>query len=95
MQRRDCARHDSETGFLCRASATAAPAQGQFRYRLKTPYRDGPTHIVLEPLAFIARLAALLPPPQAHLTRLGVRCARGILGSRRLWLRAPAAELLQ
>ena len=34
-------------------------AQGQVRYRLKTPYRDGTTHIVLEPLDFIARLAAL------------------------------------
>jgi hypothetical protein len=39
------------------------------RYRLKTPYRDGTTHIVLEPLDFIARLAALVPPPRAHLTR--------------------------
>jgi hypothetical protein len=25
-------------------------ALGQVRYRLKTPYPDGPTHIVLEPL---------------------------------------------
>jgi hypothetical protein len=33
-------------------------------YRLKTPYRDGTTHIVLEPLDFIARLAALVPPPR-------------------------------
>ena len=32
-------------------------AQGQVRYRLKTPYRDGTTHIVLEALDFIARLA--------------------------------------
>jgi hypothetical protein len=44
-------------------------AQRQVRYRLKTPYRDGTTHIVLEPLDFIARLAALVPPPRAHLTR--------------------------
>jgi len=44
-------------------------AQGQVRYRLKTPYRDGTTHIVLEPLDFIARLAALVPSPRAHLTR--------------------------
>lgn len=44
-------------------------AQGQVRYRLKTPYRDGTTHIVLEPLDFIARLAALVPPPRMHLTR--------------------------
>ena len=38
------------------------------RYRLKTPYRDGTTHIVLEPVDFIARLAALVPPPRKHLT---------------------------
>jgi hypothetical protein len=44
-------------------------AQGQVRYRLKTPYRDGTTHIVLEPLDFVARLAALVPPPRVHLTR--------------------------
>jgi hypothetical protein len=43
--------------------------QGQARYRLKSPYRDGTTHLVLEPLDFMARLAALVPPPRAHLTR--------------------------
>jgi len=47
----------------------ALTVQGQVRYRLKTPYRDGTTHIVLEPVDFIARLAALVPPPRAHLTR--------------------------
>ena len=44
-------------------------AQGQVRYRLKTPYRDGTTHSVLEPVDFMARLAALVPPPRVHLTR--------------------------
>jgi putative transposase len=44
-------------------------AQGQVRYRLKTPDRDGTTDIVLEPLDFIVRLAALVPPPRVHLTR--------------------------
>jgi hypothetical protein len=44
-------------------------AHGQVRYCLKTPYRDGTTHIVLEPLDFVARLAALVPPPRVHLTR--------------------------
>jgi Putative transposase len=44
-------------------------AQGQVRYRLKTPYRDGTTDIVLEPVDFIARLAALVPLPRVHLTR--------------------------
>jgi hypothetical protein len=38
-------------------------------YRLKTPYRDGTTHILLEPLDFLARPAALVPPPRTHLTR--------------------------
>ena len=39
------------------------------RYTLKTPYRDGTTHVVFEPLDFMARLAALVPKPRAHLTR--------------------------
>jgi len=54
-------------------------AQGQVRYRLKTPYRDGTTHIVLEPLDFIARLAALVPPPHERVfsrTSGGRCCAR-------------------
>jgi hypothetical protein len=32
-------------------------------------YRDGTTHIVLEPLDLMARLAALVPPPRMHLRR--------------------------
>jgi hypothetical protein len=32
-------------------------------------YRDGTTHVVFEPLDFMARLAALVPPPRAHLIR--------------------------
>ena len=43
--------------------------QGHVRYRLKTAYRDGTTHVVFEPLDFMARLAALVPPPRVHLTR--------------------------
>ncbi len=37
--------------------------------RLKTPYRDGTTHVIFEPLDFIARLAALVPKPRGNLTR--------------------------
>ena len=44
-------------------------AQGQVRYTLKTPYTDGTTHVVLDPLDFIARLAALVPKPRVNLTR--------------------------
>jgi hypothetical protein len=47
----------------------ALTPSGQVRYTLKTPYRDGTTQIVLEPLDLIARLAALVPPPRTHLTR--------------------------
>ena len=47
----------------------ALSASGQVRYALETPWRDGTTHVVLEPLDFIARLAALVPPPRRHLTR--------------------------
>jgi hypothetical protein len=39
------------------------------RYQLKTPCRDGTTHVIFEPLDFIARLAALVPKPRVNLTR--------------------------
>lgn len=47
----------------------ALSASGQVRYTLETAYRDGTTHIVLEPLDFMARLAALIPAPRMQLTR--------------------------
>ena len=31
------------------------------RYQLKSPYRDGTTHVIFEPVDFIAKLAALVP----------------------------------
>lgn len=34
---------------------------GNVRYQLKTPYRDGNTHVIFELLDFIARQAALVP----------------------------------
>ena len=42
---------------------------GNAHYELKTPYRDGTTHVIFEPLDFIARLAALVPKPRVNLTR--------------------------
>jgi Putative transposase len=57
-------RHRPETTLLL-----ALTAQGQVRCTLKTPYRDGTTHVIFEPLDFMARLAALVPPPRVHLTR--------------------------
>jgi len=43
--------------------------QGKVRYELKTPYRDGTTHVIFEPVDFIAKLAALVPRPRVNLTR--------------------------
>jgi len=39
------------------------------RYQLKTPWKNGTTHVEFEPVDFIAKLAPLVPPPRAHLTR--------------------------
>jgi hypothetical protein len=38
--------------------------RGRVVYQYKQPFRDGSTHVVLEPLDFIARLAALVPRPR-------------------------------
>jgi hypothetical protein len=54
---------------LCRYIARPAVSEkqlsllrnGHVRYELTTPYRDGATHVVVEPLDFIARLVALVP----------------------------------
>ena len=42
---------------------------GRVRYELKTPWRNGTTHVIFEPLDFIARLVALVPRPRVNLTR--------------------------
>jgi hypothetical protein len=62
---------------LCRYIARPAVSEkrlsltpnGNVRYQLKTPYRDGTTHVIFEPMDFIARLAALVPKPRVNLTR--------------------------
>ena len=73
-----CEAHEREKlERLCRYITRAAvsterlslTAQGNIRYRLKTPYRDGTTDVVFEPLDFMARLAALAPTPRVNLTR--------------------------
>jgi len=49
--------------------ALKRPGKYRIRYELKTPYRDGTTHVFFEPLDFIAKLAALVPKPRVNLTR--------------------------
>jgi hypothetical protein len=42
---------------------------GRVRYELKTPWRNGTTHVLFEPLDFISRLVAFIPKPRVNLTR--------------------------
>ena len=44
-------------------------AAGQVELELKTPWRDGTTHLMMSPLEFMQRLAALVPLPRLHLIR--------------------------
>jgi hypothetical protein len=44
-------------------------AAGQVVLKLKTPWRDGTTHLMMSPLEFMQRLAALVPRPRLHLIR--------------------------
>jgi len=74
---------------LCRYIARPAIAEkrlsmtstGKVRYELKTPFRNGTTHVIFEPLDFIARLAALVPKPRVNLTRF-----HGVFAPRRKML---------
>jgi len=62
---------------LCRYAARPPLAQdrlqelpdGRLRLQLKKSWADGTTAFVFEPLDFIARLVAAIPPPRFHLTR--------------------------
>jgi hypothetical protein len=44
-------------------------ADGRLAYRLKTRWRDGTTHIVMERHELLERLAPLIPSPRAHQVR--------------------------
>jgi hypothetical protein len=41
-------------------------ADGRVVHELRAPFRDGTTHLVFDPLVFLERLAALVPPPRMH-----------------------------
>ena len=40
---------------------------GKVLYKFKRTFRDGSSHVVLDPLTFVGRLAALVPRPRVHL----------------------------
>ena len=62
---------------LCRYVARPPLATGRLArvdderlsFRLKTPWADGTTHLILSPLELIEKLAALVPPPRVNLVR--------------------------
>ena len=77
LERQGLLERDAENSYLASDAVDDDPMTPllghsityRIRYQLKTPYRDGTTHVIFEPLDFIARLAALVPKPRVNLTR--------------------------
>ena len=69
--------HHEKLERLCRYIARPAIAErrlslannGNVVIALKTPYDDGTTHVVLSPMEFMGRLAALVSRPRMNVTR--------------------------
>jgi hypothetical protein len=55
-------------------------ADGRLLYRLKNRWRDGSTHVLLEPEELLEKLVALVPPPRFHLVRY-----HGVFAPRSAW----------
>jgi hypothetical protein len=53
---------------------------GRITLQLKTPWSDGTTHVIYEPLDFIAKLAALIPRPHKNLILY-----HGVLAANAAW----------
>jgi len=62
-------------------------ADGRVLFRFKRPWRDGTTHVVMDPLELLEKLAALVPAPRAHLTRYF-----GVLAPAAKWRRLIVPE---
>ncbi|XXT23955.1 transposase [Sorangium sp. So ce429] len=67
----------SSMRFRCRGDL---PGCARRTYRLRKPRRNGVTHLVMTPVHFLARIAALVPPPRYPLLRLS-----GVLASGSSW----------
>jgi hypothetical protein len=44
-------------------------SEHEFTFRLKTPWSDGTTHLLLSASELLEKLSALVPPPRANLVR--------------------------
>ena len=87
---------------LCRYIARPAVAEERLRLapnedvvmKLKKSYSDGTSHLVFSPIEFIEKLAALVPPPRAHLTRFhGVLAPNAKVRSRIVPKEKPRGEI--
>jgi hypothetical protein len=61
--------------------------EGRVAYRLRKPRTKGATHLVLSPVQFLARIAALVPPPRFPLVRFA-----GVLAPNSTWRRSVVPE---
>lgn len=59
---------------------------GRVAYLLRKPRRNGATHLVMTPVQFLARIAALIPPPRFPLQRFS-----GVLAPNSPWRPAVVA----
>ena len=54
---------------LFKSTRWVFPGKPATLLQLKSPWRDGTTHISISPLEFMQRLAAQVPRPRLHLIR--------------------------
>ncbi|MBK9072389.1 MAG: transposase [Myxococcales bacterium] len=77
---------------LASSRLTQTPS-GKVAYELRRRGHTGQTHVVLEPVAFLRRLAALMPPPRVHMLRFfGVFAPRHAFRGEIATLAAQAAD---
>ena len=62
------------------ADRLALLPDGRLSLQLKTPWRNGATHVIFDPLEFVARLSALVPAPRKNLIHF-----YGVLGPASKW----------
>ena len=67
-------------------------SDGNVRLGLKRAFRDGTTHVVFEPLDFLSKLAALVPPPRMHRTRYHGLWSSHASGRSEVTPKAPPVE---
>ncbi|MBK6862435.1 MAG: transposase [Ideonella sp.] len=71
VEARDRSRLEQLCRYITRPALSDERVQlndaGQVELKLKAAWRDGATHLVMSPLEFMQRLAALVPRPRLHL----------------------------